>query len=310
MENFLAEKACDLLRHGSLVVMPTETVYGLAADATNDTAVARIYALKNRPAFNPLIVHVANLKQAQQFADFSKNALILAETFWGATGGALTLVLKRKPSPLSHLVTAGLETVAVRMPCHPVALDLLRLYENPLAAPSANRSNSISPTSADAVRDSFGEQTPFLLDGGPCQVGLESTILDLTQAVPILLRPGGVGVEDLEAVLKTPIDFYKGNAIQAPGMTKRHYAPQTPVRLLALNKNEGEVFLGFGPGTEHIDTLNLSPNGDLVQAASNLFAMLRMLDAERAETIAVAPIPQRGLGLAINDRLTRASFMG
>jgi L-threonylcarbamoyladenylate synthase len=306
-KNFLIEKACSVLEQGQLVVMPTETVYGLAADATNDRAVAGIYTLKNRPSFNPLIVHVASVGQAQKFAHFSKDAFLLAEQFWGTTGGPLTLVLKRTPGVLSHLVTAGLETVGVRVPCHPVALDLLMAYKRPLAAPSANRSNSISPTCADAVRDSFGKHTPFLLEGGSCSVGLESTILDLSHPTPVLLRPGGASVEALEAVLGKKISLYEGHAIQAPGMTKRHYAPRTPMRLNAFDKTTTEAFLGFGAGTETLDTLNLSPKGDLVEAAANLFAMVRFLDAQNFSRIAVAPIPYTGLGLAINDRLTRAS---
>jgi L-threonylcarbamoyladenylate synthase len=304
----LIDQACFLLSQGKLVIMPTETVYGLAADATHDFAVAGIYKLKNRPAFNPLIVHVGSIDQAKEQAFFSEKAFLLARHFWGQKGGPLTLVLKRKNPHLSHLVTAGLNTVAVRMPSHPMALDLLKTYPNPLAAPSANRSEALSPTSFQAVQESFGDETPFGLDGGPCQVGLESTILDLSGSTPILLRPGGISVEQIEYVLGKKIEIYKGSAIQAPGMTKRHYAPKTPLRLNATNKKNDEAFLGFGPGTEDFETLNLSPQGDDVEAASHLFAMLRELDHQKVSSIAVAPIPTSGLGLAINDRLQRAAF--
>jgi len=298
-------KACERLAQGDVAVMPTETVYGLAADATNDQAIAKIYELKNRPSFNPLIIHVQNLEEAKKYATFSKVAETLANYFWDpAHHRPLTLVLPRlKGANLSELGAAGLDTVAIRVPGHAVALELLKQFGKPLAAPSANRSNSISPTTAAHVRESLGEAL-LILEGGPCQVGLESTILDMTQDIPILLRPGGATVEEIEDILGMPVSRDSGGAIKAPGMLKRHYAPQLPLRLNVTEPLEGEAFLGFGPGQF---TLNLSPKGDLKEAAANLFFMLKALDQDTFVGIAASPIPNTGLGLAINDRLTRAS---
>nr|WP_242508795.1 L-threonylcarbamoyladenylate synthase [Candidatus Finniella inopinata] len=301
-------QACTLLAQGDLVVMPTETVYGLAADALNGHAVAKIYELKKRPQFNPLIIHVSDYVQAQQWAYFTKVAEILATYFWHTQPSPLTLVLNKKPTNLSSLVTAGLETVAIRVPHHPVALDLLKAYGKPLAAPSANRSLHISPTTTEAVHQSLGPRTPFILDGGPCQVGLESTILDLSGDVPVLLRPGGTPVEMLEEILGHAIHQEVGTtAIKAPGMMKRHYAPQLPLRINCLHAEPGEAFLGFGHNDQPAH-LNLSKTGDLKEAAANLFSMLNELDKPGLfKGIAVMPIPLKGLGAALNDRLQRAA---
>ncbi|MBY0282165.1 MAG: threonylcarbamoyl-AMP synthase [Alphaproteobacteria bacterium] len=303
------QKACDLLHQGEVVAMPTETVYGLAADATNGAAITKVYELKNRPSFNPLIVHFPDHQSAEKYARFSKMAQLLANHFWNsAHHRPLTLVLPRlENTNLSHLATAGLDTVAVRVPSHPIALELLRQFGKPLAAPSANPSNNISPTTAEHVRLGFGDRAPFILDGGPCQVGVESTILDMTTDQPALLRPGGATVEEIEEVLKIPIlkSTNPSAMIKAPGMLKRHYAPSLPLRLNVIEPLENEAFLGFGPA-ENV-TLNLSLNGNLSEATSNLFSMLKDLDNPKFKGIAVMPIPSTGLGLAINDRLNRAA---
>ena len=310
LQNNAIYQACQLLEQGELVVMPTETVYGLAADALNGHAVAKVYELKQRPQFNPLIIHVVDYEQAQQWAYFTETAKKLATIFWHANSSPLTLVLNKKPvSGISSLVTAGLETIAIRVPNHLVALDLLKAYGKPLAAPSANRSLHISPTTSQAVYQSLGERTPFLLEGGACQVGLESTILDLTTEVPVLLRPGGTPVERLEQVLGQPIKQEIGAmAIKAPGMMKRHYAPQLSLRMNCLKPNFDEAFLGFGSVATSKPHLNLSVKGDLKEAAANLFSMLYKLDNPNLfKGIAVMPIPLLGLGAAINDRLQRAA---
>lgn len=305
----LIKKACNLLHQSDVVAMPTETVYGLAADATTDQAIVKIYEMKNRPSFNPLIAHFPDIEAAKKYVHFSKTAELLAKHFWGLDyHRPLTLVLPRlENTNLSHLATAGLDTVAVRIPAHPIALELLRQFRKPLAAPSANRSNHISPTTAEHVRMSFGENAPFILDGGACQIGLESTILDMTQDQPVLLRPGGATVEEIEDVLKLPILRHNDPSatIKAPGMLKRHYAPSLPLRLNVVKPLHGEAFLGFGHAENA--TLNLSPGGNLDEAASNLFSMLRNLDNPKFKGIAVMPIPHEGLGLAINDRLSRAA---
>ncbi len=305
------EHALNLLTEGHVVGMPTETVYGLAADATNDKAVAQIYALKERPSFNPLIIHVDSIEMARQWGDFSPLALQLAEAFWmigSLYQRPLTLVVKRNNRGLSHLVTAGLDTVAIRIPAHSVALSLITAFGKPLAAPSANRSNHISPTTADAVRQDLGDRVSLVLDGGACVVGLESTIVDVTTDCPILLRPGGATVEMIKSVSGCTVQCVTNTAhIVAPGMLKRHYAPHHPLRLNVTSPLPGDAFLGFGSTPEA--TMNLSESGDLTEAASNLFAMMRFLDQSSCKEIAVSPIPNIGIGMAINDRLTRAACM-
>ncbi|MDH4980865.1 L-threonylcarbamoyladenylate synthase [Hyphomicrobium sp. D-2] len=298
------------LRAGRLVAFPTETVYGLGADATNSEAVAQIFAAKGRPRFNPLIVHVHDAAQAAEYVTFTPLAHRLADAFWP---GPLTLVLdQRGPSSLSDLVTGGLTSVAVRAPDHPIARALLAATARPLAAPSANRSGRISPTQAAHVAADFpGHEPAMILDGGPTAHGLESTIVDARSDLPILLRPGAVPVETIAAalgvsVLRTEADAQRPNA---PGQLTSHYAPRAAVRLNATDVQPGEALLAFGPDVPAGvgDMINLSPSGNLTEAAVNLFAALRMLDAGGARTIAVMPVPDTGLGEAINDRLHRAA---
>jgi L-threonylcarbamoyladenylate synthase len=293
-------RAARILAGGGLVAFPTETVYGLGADATNGQAVAGIFAAKGRPHFNPLIVHVETPAQAARHVEFSPMARRLADAFWP---GALTLVLPRRAdTTLSHLVSAGLDTVALRMPSHPVARELLRRLGRPIAAPSANVSGRISATTAAHVAESLSDRIDFILDGGPATLGLESTVIGFDGTVPVLLRPGAIAREEIEAVvgpLAAPDD-----AIRSPGQLESHYAPRARLRLNADNLRPGEVLLGFGEAAGA--GRNLSLRGDLKEAAANLFAMLRELDSGAA-IIAVSPIPQTGLGEAINDRLTRAA---
>lgn len=293
-----------LLRDGRLVAFPTETVYGLGGDATNDRAVAAIFEAKGRPSFNPLIVHVADAADIEALVVVDERTRAVIARFWP---GPLTLVLPRaKDSPVSLLASAGLDTIAVRMPDHPVARALIRAAGRPIAAPSANRSGAVSPTLAEHVAESLGARVGLILDGGPCRVGVESTVLDLSGEHPALLRPGGVPVEALEQALGTtlirPTDH--ADAPKSPGMLASHYAPSVAVRLNATHALSGEALLALGdaPGT-----LNLSPSGDLEEAAANLFAMLRALDRPEFTGIAIMPIPEHGLGLAINDRLRRAA---
>lgn len=288
------------LRAGELVAFPTETVYGLGADATNSDAVLKIYETKGRPRFNPLIVHVADLAMAERFVSFSPMALKLA-AFWP---GPLTLVLPKRPEAgLSDLVTAGLETVGIRIPAHPLALELIRAAGRPLAAPSANRSGKLSPTSAAQVERSFGGLVP-VLEGGASEAGVESTILSVEGDAVTQLRAGALPRDEIEAAIGRPVALARHDAaIASPGMLASHYAPNASLRLDAERPEAGETWLGFGPGP---DGANLSPSGDLREAARNLFAMLHQLD-EGATRIAVAPIPRRGLGEAINDRLKRAA---
>ena len=293
-------EAARILKAGGLVAFPTETVYGLGADATNGEAVAAIFAAKGRPLFNPLIVHVADLEEARRHVELSPRAQALAEKFWP---GALTLVLpRRKNSPLSLLVSAGLDTVALRAPSHPAAIALLKETGRPVAGPSANQSGQVTATTAAHVAESLSGKLDFILDAGSATLGIESTVIGFDGDRPLLLRPGAIAreeIEDLIGPLGAP-----GNLIQSPGQLPSHYAPRASLRLNAGEIESGEVLLGFGdvPGAK----LNLSPGGDLKEAAANLFAMLRALDG-RAPTIAVAPIPENGLGEAIHDRLSRAA---
>lgn len=305
------QDAAAIIRAGGLVAIPTETVYGLAADATNDRAIASIYEAKGRPRFNPLIVHVTGAEMANRFVEMTPLARALAAEFWP---GPLTLVLKRRPGcPISLLASAGLETLGVRAPAHPLAQALLGAIDRPLAAPSANRSGAVSPTRAEHVRESLGEAVDMVLNGGPCPVGVESTILKLDGEKATLLRPGGITAEEIERVIGRPVERADQTAaIQAPGMLASHYAPNAAIRLEATSPGPREAFLAFDAATvNHPYTLNLSEAGDLQEAAANLFAHLRALDAlcaeEKLGAIAVAPIPDEGLGEAINDRLRRAA---
>jgi L-threonylcarbamoyladenylate synthase len=289
-----------LLRAGEVVAFPTETVYGLGADATNSDAVLKIYETKGRPRFNPLIVHVADLAMAETLVEFSPLARKLT-AFWP---GPLTLVLPQKPgNGLSDIVTAGLDTVGIRIPAHPLALELIRATDRPLAAPSANPSGKLSPTTADQVIKGFAGRVP-VLDGGPCTAGVESTILAVLGDTITQLRAGALPREEAERAIGRPIAIAtEGSAISAPGMLASHYAPNATLRLNARTFSPGEASLGFGPGDF---TLNLSPTSDLHEAARNLFSMLHQLDTIAAG-IAVSPIPHEGLGEAINDRLKRAA---
>lgn len=296
--------AARLLAAGELVAFPTETVYGLGADARSDTAVARIFEAKGRPRFNPLIVHVATLDAARRIAVFDARAERLAAAFWP---GPLTLVLPlRDGAGLSPLVTAGLPSVALRMPAHPIARALLTAFGGPVAAPSANPSGRVSPTRAAHVMAGLSGRIAAVVDGGACEVGVESTILGLVDG-PRLLRPGGLPAEALEACLGAPLPSHADPARPtAPGQLASHYAPAAPVRLNVTTPTAGSVWIGFGPGSNGA-ALNLSETGDLVEAAANLFHCLRAADERAADLIEVAPIPDHGLGRAINDRLRRAA---
>jgi len=295
-----------VIRAGGLVAIPTETVYGLAADATNSEAVLSIYEAKGRPRFNPLIVHCADIAMAEMLADFSPLARRLA-ALWP---GPLTLVLpKRSDAPLSDLVTAGLETVGIRIPSHPLALDLITLADRPLAAPSANPSGRLSPTTAGQVISGFGGTVP-VLDGGPCTAGVESTIIRVDGESLVQLRAGALQRQEIEAVAGVPVTVAaKDSAVLAPGMLSSHYAPHAQLRLAVTAPRDGEAFLAFGavPDGWKGPVRNLSATADPHEAARNLFSMLHELDALGASTIAVAPIPTAGLGEAINDRLSRAA---
>jgi len=310
--------AARALGAGALVAFPTETVYGLGADATNAAAVARLYEAKGRPAFNPLISHVGDLAAARQIGRFDDTAMRLATAFWP---GPLTLVLpKTQDCAVAELATAGLDTIAIRIPSHAVARAILAAFGKPVVAPSANLSGHVSPTTAAHVKSDLDGRIDLIVDGGPVEVGVESTIVGCFET-PMLLRPGGVPREDIERVLghglaQAPPDAESDNGQPlAPGMLASHYAPRTRVRLQATSIAPGEVLLAFGQeigqaiaGAEKAAAvMNLSAQGDLNEAAANLFGYLRALDAKAAPTIAVMPIPNHGLGEAINDRLRRAA---
>ncbi|MDI1266895.1 MAG: L-threonylcarbamoyladenylate synthase [bacterium] len=307
--------AARVFAEGGLVAFPTETVYGLGADATNPAAIARLYQAKGRPAFNPLIAHVGDLKAARRIARFDAPAEALAEAFWP---GPLTLVLPKAPGcAVADLATAGLDTVAIRIPAHPVAREILRAFGGPVVAPSANLSGHVSPTTAAHVQSDLAGRIDLIVDGGAVEVGVESTIVGCFDE-PMLLRPGGLARAEIERVLgralKQPPADATGDSGQplAPGMLASHYAPRARVRLNATSLKAGEALLAFGLGAiSGIDgastVMNLSERGDVDEAAANLFGYLRALDAKGAHTIAVMPIPQHGLGEAINDRLRRAA---
>ncbi len=304
-------RAAELLRAGGLVALPTETVYGLAADATSGEAVAGIYAAKERPSFNPLISHLPDMAAAQKQGLFDANALALARAFWP---GPLTLVVPVSAGcTVSELARAGLRTVALRVPSHPLAQAVLRATGRPVAAPSANRSGRISATSAAHVLADLDGRIDAVLDGGPTEVGVESTIVACLDAAPRLLRPGGISREAIEGVIGRSLVSAgeAGAAPISPGLLASHYAPAARVRLEAAKPEPGEAWLGFGPDEDGLPagqfSMNLSPTGDLSEAAANLFGFMRQLDEAGARTIAVAPIPVHGLGEAINDRLRRAA---
>lgn len=306
--NKAIDAATDVLRAGGLVAVPTETVYGLAADASNGEALAKIFAAKQRPSFNPLICHVADLAMAEKLGEFSSLALKLAEEYWP---GPLTLVLPMKPGAHIHpLVSAGLSTIALRCPTG-IVRDIAHVLSHPLAAPSANTSGRISPTTAAHVADDLGDKVDLIVDGGACSVGLESTIVKVENGKATLLRAGGITAEAIEAFMQCPLLRPKDrSAIEAPGMMRSHYAPRAHMRLNVNTPRKGEALLAFGKAHDQNlpeYNLNLSPKGDLVEAAANLYDYLKQLDATGVETIAVQPIPDHGLGEAINDRLRRAA---
>lgn len=295
------------LKDADVVAIPTETVYGLAANGLNDQDIAKIYALKNRPKFNPLIMHVPNIAMVNEWAIITPLAQLLMQEFWYKRSASISLVLNLKQHhPLSLLALAGLNTVAVRRPNHDLALKILDNLDFPLAAPSANKSNSLSPTSAEHVLQSLGYDVP-VLDGGECTVGLESTIVDLTKNKMILLRNGAVTAADLKEFGEV-ITVNTNTAIKAPGMLKRHYAPHLPLRINVIKKEPEMALLGFG--NCHSADLNLSPSGNLAEAAANLFKYLHQLDNSDFSSIGVSPIPKYGIGEAINDRLVRACAHG
>ncbi|MGI9407992.1 MAG: L-threonylcarbamoyladenylate synthase [Hyphomicrobiaceae bacterium] len=304
------DAAAARIRDGHLVAFPTETVYGLGADATNGEAVARIYETKQRPHFNPLIVHVSDRNAADRLVRFNDAASRLAGAFWP---GPLTLILPAKENNgISSLVTAGLDTLAIRVPEHPVARALLETAGRPVAAPSANRSGRVSPTSAAHVADEFQDTGIMVLDGGSSRSGLESTIVDLAGKHPAILRPGTITREEVEHVIGQPAQpapIPSPSAPTAPGQLASHYAPTATIRLNACRANPGEALIGFGPDAPAAGDMvvNLSPTGDLREAAANLFDTLRTLDQQAPGTIAVMPIPDTGIGVAINDRLKRAA---
>ncbi len=308
------QKAARIIQDGGLVAFPTETVYGLGADATNPLAVARVFEVKNRPQFDPLIVHVSDLRQAEILVTrFPQAALKLAEKFWP---GPLTLVLPKGPV-IPDLVTSSLPSVALRVPNHPLALELILASGRPLAAPSANLFGGISPTTAQHVRRSLGDKIDLILDGGPCSVGVESTVISFTGEAPVLLRPGGLSLEDIEAVIgPVSVGGHSSAAPQAPGQLESHYAPRTPLalaeRIPELDKNKKTGLLSLGPPSDFSPFQAveiLSSSGDLREAASNLFAAMRRLDELGLDQIVALRVPQQGLGRAINDRLTRAAHI-
>ena len=310
--------AALVLKSGGLVGMPTETVYGLAANARDGKAVAKIFAAKGRPSFNPLIVHVNSIDDVHKLAEMNVDDIAIAQSFWP---GPLTMILNRKSdSGLSDLVTAGLETVAVRIPAHKTARALIKECGFPIAAPSANKSGSLSPTTPAHVVQGLGEAVDIVLADGASAVGLESTVVDCTGDHPFVLRPGGVTAQQLSELLSKDVKYYKGDEVKSPGQLLKHYAPNIPVRLNAVDLEAGEALLAFG-STKFMATKdgvmaadlpddqirNLSKDGDLHEAAANLFAMMRDLDNPNNKAIAVMGIPDNGIGRAINDRLQRAA---
>jgi len=302
--------AAHAIRDGHIVAFPTETVYGLGADATNGVAAARIFEAKGRPRLNPLIVHVPDIEAAKHYCTLNKAATQLAENFW--PGPLSIVVTKRARANIAELVTAGLDTIALRVPSHPVAQALLREAERPVAAPSANRSGRTSPTTAAHVFNDLADEPAMILDGGQCPLGIESTIVAITDETPQLLRPGAITRDQLAHVLGHAIEqprTHPHGTVIAPGQLASHYAPKAKLRLNAIEPQPGEAFLAFGGDAPGWDgpKINLSPAGNMREAAANLFGALRTLDEKNPDTIAVSPIPQSGLGEAINDRLARAS---
>ena len=300
------QDAVYIIRNGGIVAFPTETVYGLGADATQCAAIAKIYEIKGRPHHNPLILHFGSLDQVTAFAHLSDTALHLAATFWP---GPMTLLLpKRDGTALSPLANAGLPSIAVRIPSHPTAHAFLMAAQTPIAAPSANTSGCLSPTSADHVRHDLGSKVDLILDGPLPTEGIESTIIDLTQDTPVILRPGSLTLEEIQRVLTSIENRHTAHTGQltAPGQLESHYAPRKPLRINAPTAEADEYYIGFGP--DYPLHSNLSPQGNLREAAQNLYAFLHLADQSPFSKIAIAPLPQSGIGLALNDRLKRAAF--
>lgn len=306
--NQTLQQAARIIKDGGLVAFPTETVYGLGANVYNPTAVANIFASKGRPTFNPLISHIAEFDMLSELAQTDSRVTSLAQKFWP---GPLTFVLNRKDmNPALDLVCAGLKTMTVRMPAHPIALDLIKQSGVPIAAPSANRSQSISPTTARHVFESLGSKVDMILDGGSCKVGVESTIIDLTTPQIVMLRAGGLAKEEIEEFLGEKVLLSHGNPDlpSSPGQMLKHYAPRLPMRINICpeDKEDNEFYIGFGIMDGN---LNLSKSGNLLEAAANLFAFMHLAEEQNEyPAIAMAPIPETGLGLAINDRIRRASY--
>lgn len=298
--------AAETIKKGGLVAIPTDTVYGLGADVYNPKAVSNIFAVKERPFFDPLISHIAEIDFLPKYAQTDSRAMDLARHFWP---GPLTLVLKRKDENHAlDLVCSGLPNIAVRMPNHPVTLELIRRAGTPIAAPSANKFKTVSPTTAQHVRDSLGDGVDMILDGGNCKIGVETTIIDLTTKDMVMLRAGGLSKEDIEEYTGEKVLISEGNPDKpsAPGQLLKHYAPAHSLRINAKKPEENEFFIGFGNMKAD---LNLSPSGNLHEAAANLFAYLRLADSLAGnKNIAMAPVPENGLGLAINDRIRRAAY--
>ena len=299
-------QAISIINSGGVVAFPTETVYGLGADATNESACRKIYELKSRPNNNPIIVHVASIEDAREIGEFNEIAEIIAAEFWP---GPITIVVPCRPeSKICSTVLAGLKAVAIRIPSNPIALELIRKTNKPIAAPSANISNYVSPTEAAHVKDAFGDAV-YVLDGGKSVYGLESTIIDVTGEKPRILRYGFITPDTISKLIGREVDMVETEEILAPGMMKKHYSPKAKLRINATSLNPTELGIGFGD--IELGEFNLSKNGDLAEAASNLYSMIRLLDYKAAlsgiSSIAIAPIPNIGIGLAINDKLQRAS---
>ncbi len=300
----MIENAVAILKNGGLVALPTETVYGLGADATNADAIAKVFELKNRPQFNPLISHVSDLEMAIQFGNFDDTAIKLANSFWP---GPLTIIVPRiENCEVCDLACAGLETIALRAPNHEIAQKIIAKFAKPIAAPSANISGHVSPTSAHHVETEFGEKLELIIDGGECQIGLESTVVSVLDGDVTILRHGAIGAEEIEkAIGFAPqiANLHDETSPKSPGMMLRHYAPRTPVYMNSIEKNNGEILIGFG---EMDCNFNLSKTSNLAQAAANLYKHLRAADELSPKAIKIAPIPAIGIGIAINDRLSRA----
>ncbi|GHT88533.1 threonylcarbamoyl-AMP synthase [Alphaproteobacteria bacterium] len=302
--------AVELLRRGAVVAAPTDTVYGLFADAMNDEAVQKVYDVKGRPSCNPLIAHVDSIEMAKNLARFSENSLEIARYFWLEKKLPLTIILPIINLNISRLATAGLPTIALRLPNHPMAKTLISMFGGPLAAPSANTSMSISPTSFEMVKSDLGAKIPMIIDGGACEIGLESTILDMSRRPYVILRPGGVIQSEIEEVLREKIltaSDLNIKKISAPGIMKKHYSPNLPLRINAAYSTHGEAFIAFGETNVKYD-MNLSVSGNLKEAARNLFSFLKKLDNSALYSgIAIMPIPNFDIGIAINDRIKRAA---